>query len=103
MTRAAKRRAHSNLQVDQENAGGARGRLGGNCGEDDATTRTGATVSATRGGRKDTVPRTESAGFAPPSDNERFPQAQTCPEPGGQLGDQDWSNDLAVAPFSPSP
>lgn len=47
--------------------------------------------------------RTTSTGFAPASDSDRLPQAQTWPDPGGQTGDQDWSNELLMALVSVSP
>src|SRR3954468_16152746 len=85
--RGARGRAHSDHLRDQV-SGGARARLGGNCGEGFACASALATASATRGGTKETVQRTTRAGFAPASDSDKLSQAQTWPDPGGQTGDQ---------------
>src|SRR4051812_3754465 len=87
MTRAARGRAHSDHYAIGP-AGGALGRLGGNCGEGFACASALATASATRGGRNETVQRTTRAGLAPASDSDKLSQAQTWPDPGGQTGDQ---------------
>src|SRR5262245_23102386 len=83
---------------DQQTCGGARGRLGGNR----VDARAGASWTGAKplkqGGRKKTVQRATTTGFALPSQSERLPQPQRCPEPGGQAGDQDCSRKLLAAP-----
>lgn len=90
MARATQRAAALGLLLrNQEEAGGARGRFGGNCGENHVAERNGTTASAIRGGRKDSVQPIASVGLAPASHSDKLPQAQTWPDPGGQTGAQD--------------
>ena len=73
-----------------------------------ASARARARVSAVKktssvageGRRKKTVQRLTTTGFAPPSQSDRLPQPQRCPEPGGQAGDQDCSRKLCAAPLA---
>ena len=87
MTRAAFAAARTRTSVTDQASGGARGRLGGNCGEGLVPGLALATASARRGGRKETVQRMTGAGFAPASDSDKLSQEQTWPDPGGQTGD----------------
>src|SRR6266850_3776045 len=96
--RGGRGRSHSDFAYAIRPAGGARARLGGNCGEGFVPASELAMASATRGGRKETVQRTTRTGFAPASDSDKLSQVQTWPEPGGQTGDQSCRSTIEELP-----